>query len=110
MAQFAVGLAMGALASLAISFGLIASFLAIVFIGAFAAVWRSLPALAGGWLAIGAIWLTLLLNAEGRCQATDSCGSAHVALLSVSVALVAIGTATAGLAWWLNRRRSVPSP
>ncbi len=112
MAQFAVGLALGALASLAIVLGILITSLAIVFLVAFAAVWRSLPALGGGLLALGSIWLTLSLDVQRRCEATaDFCGNANFApFLVISMVLVIAGIAMTGLAWWLNRRRSASSP
>jgi hypothetical protein len=112
MAQFAVGLAMGALASLAISLGLIATFLAFALIALIAALRRSLLVLSGGLLAMGGIWLTLGLNVQRTCLPTpNSCGEGdYVPFISIAALLVALGMATTALSWWRNNRRSAPTP
>ena len=106
-----LGVVIGAAGVFSIAFGVIGLLVGLVVVLAVAALRRSLWVVAGAFVTTGTIWLVLSWRTWTSCEASNLCGDLDLAPFVLACAvLVVIGGAAGGLAWWLGRRRSSPTP
>lgn len=105
--EFALGLLVGAGVSLTgVVLGFIGVLVALAITVVLGVLEPTRARLAGGLIAVGAVWLVLVSNTVAACASTvDFCGNTNVVpLLGVAIVLVVAGLALAARVWLVARQ------